>query len=210
MKHFCSPFRSSALVAAALFALAATVPTAHAIEKAQIGKIAFDDIPSPEIASGKSKTFKPKDWLEVEAELNIPGQTPEQKKIGFLDQITVKWYVAVKNREGKGFLLLTKDITHINVPVAEAIYSSVYLSPSTVKRLTGQDRAGKSAVDLVGVEVLVNGVKVGEATNKGKEGWWNSTSENLARSDKFPLLTKDETPFNALWFDRYAEIQKEK
>ena len=123
--------------------------------------------------------------------------------------MTVKWYVAVKNPEGKGVIKLSKTINHINVPIDEEIFSSVYMSPSALKRLTGSDKASKGAVEAVGVEVLVDGEKVAQSAVKQKEGWWNAGSLS-DQSDKFPLLNKDETPFAMLWYDRYAEIQKER
>jgi len=190
------------VVAVTAFVSLITVPCLlSAQEKAQIEKPVFDDLPSPEFNSGKNKAFKPKDWLEVEAKVRLPkGQRDEL----YVDQITVKWYVAVKNKEGKGFFLLTKDVNHINVPVDEDFFVSVYLSPSSIKRLTGQQRAGKNSVDRVGIEILRGGVKIAEISSKERPGWWNAPS--LARSDKFPLLDKNQTPFRTMWWDRYAEI----
>ncbi|MEK7954275.1 Amuc_1102 family pilus-like protein [Luteolibacter soli] len=211
MKHCPRSFRRTALaaVAASVAALTFLAAPAHAQGKAEVGTLVFDDIPSPEVNSGKAKSFKPKDWLEVEVAIKLPAQNAEQKKIGFVDAVTVKWYVAMANPDGKGFIKLTKTIEHINVPIDEEIFSSVYMSPSAIKRLTGKDKAGKSAVRAVGVEVLVNGEKVGQAAVKEKEGWWTSGSLS-DQSDKFPLLNKDETPFSMLWWDRYAEIKREK
>lgn len=195
----------AALAAAALCAAPASV-SAQGQARATIDSPSFDNLPSPDISAGKNKNFKPKDWLEVEAKVNIElSPKPEN---GFVDQVTVKWYVAVQNPEGKGFFLLTKDVNHINIPVEEDVYCSVYLSPTTIKRLTGSDRAGKGAVDRVGLEILRNGVEIGEASSKGAEGWWNAAS--LSRSDKFPLLDKNQTPFKIFWWDRYAEIQEER
>ena len=78
----------------------------------------FDDIPSPEFSGGKQKSFKPKDWLEIEAKLNI-ALAPEPKS-KTLDRLTVKWYVAVKNPEKpRAMLLLTKDVEHVNVPLGK-------------------------------------------------------------------------------------------
>ena len=120
----------------------------------------------------------------------------------------VKWYIAVEHPEKKGaYLLLTKDITHVNVPLNEEIFSSVYLSPASIKRLTGRDRAGKGVVNLVGYEVLINGEKVAQETSgASKAGWWNTTSDKISRSDTVPLLNKMETPFANMWWDRYAEV----
>ncbi len=211
MKHRHRLFRRPALaaIAASLAAFTFLAAPVHAQEKAQLGTLVFDDLPSPEVNTGKAKSFKPKDWLEVEVGIKIPATNAEQKKIGFINQVTVKWYVAMDNPDAKGIIKLTKTINHINVPIDEEIFSSVYMSPSAIKRLTGKDKAGKSAVKAVGVEVLVDGVKVGEAADKAKIGWWNS-GQVSDQSDKFPLLNKDETPFSMLWWDRYAEIQKER
>ena len=211
MKHRLRPLRRSALaaIAASAAALSFLATPLHAQGKAEVGNLTFDDIPSPEVQTGKAKSFKPKDWLEVEAGIKIPATNADQKKSGFINQVTVKWYVAVANPDGKGVIKLSKTINHINVPIDEEIFSSVYMSPANIKRLTGKDKAGKSAVKAVGLEVLVDGEKVGQAAEKQKEGWWNAGSLS-DQSDKFPLLNKNETPFAMLWWDRYAEIQKER
>lgn len=173
----------------------------------------FDDLPSPEFPVVKNRPFKPKDWLEIEAKLRV--QLAPEPASKTCDKITVKWYVAVKNVDKSGtYLLLTKDIDYVNIPLNEDVYFSVYLSPSSVKRLTGVDRAGKSTVELVGYEVLVNGEKLGQESNKsggaGKAGWWNQASDKVSRSDKVPLLNKSETPFSPMWWDRYAEVSQER
>jgi hypothetical protein len=178
-------------------------------------KPSFDDLPSPEFNGGKNKAFKPKDWLEIEAKLKV-SLTPEPKS-KTCDKITVKWYVAVKNPDKVGtMLLLTKTIEHVNVPLDQDIYCSVYLSPASIKRITGFDKGAKSTVEYVGYEVLINGEKMVADTNKGSSGeggvqaWWNSTSDKISRSEAVPLLNKTETPFSIMWWDRYAEVSTER
>ena len=61
-------------------------------------------------------------------------------------------------------------------------------------------------MESVGYEVLVNGEKVAEDTDKGRDGWWNMASDKISRSDSVPLLNKAETPFSNMWWDRYAEV----
>ena len=168
-------------------------------------KPVFDDFLSPEFSGGKQKPFKPKEWLDIEVKLKVlMSPVPKSKTC---EKITVKWYVAVKNPEKVGsILLLTKDIEYVNVPLDQEIYCSVYLSPSSIKRLTGVERAGKRSVECVGYEVFVNGEKKAE-NSEGKEvGWWNATSEKISKNDSVPLLNKNETPFRDMWWDRYAEI----
>ncbi len=196
------------LFGAALPLLVSPVLEAQAY-KVEATKPQFDDLQSPVFTTGgKDKGFKPKDWLEIEAAFTVKMAPEPPSKTA--ERILVKWYIAVQHPDKKGsFLLLTKDVTHVNVPLNEEIFSSVYLSPASVKRLTGSDRAGKGMVELVGYEVLVNGEKVAMETNKNKVGWWNTASDKISRSDTVPLLNKMETPFAHLWWDRYAEIQTE-
>jgi hypothetical protein len=169
----------------------------------------FDDLPSPQFAGVKNKRFTPLNWLEIETKLNI--QMSPEPVTKTCDKLTVKWYIAVKNRDKPGtFMLLTKDIEHVNVPVGEDVYCSVFLSPASLRRITGSDSGGKGAVEYVGYEVLVSGEKVAQGTNKGKPGWWNAASEKISRSEAVPLLNKNETPFRDMWWDRYPEISVER
>ena len=170
-------------------------------------KPSFDELQSPEHAGGgRQKPFKPKNWLEMEAKLNIAGAAAKSK---VCERLTVKWYVAVKNPEKVGsMLLLTKDVEHVNIPYDEDVYVSVYLSPVSIKRLTGSDRPGKNSVDAVGYEVILDGKKVGAESFGLKVGWWDKPSEAISKNESVPLLNKNETPFRAMWWDRYAEISE--
>ncbi|NJM36453.1 MAG: hypothetical protein HC845_00435 [Akkermansiaceae bacterium] len=173
------------------------------------GKPEFDDFPSPKFSTGKDQPFAPKDWLSIELKLQV--QLAPAPKSKTCDKITVKWFVAVKDTEKSGnYLLLTKEIDYVNVPLEEDIYCSVYLSPASVRRLTGSDRNGKAAVEAVGYEIHVNGEKKAEGTDKLKDGWWSQPSERISRSDAVPLLKKNETPFANMWWDRYAEVSVDK
>jgi hypothetical protein len=204
-------FHKITVVAASVAAVFAFSGTALAQKyQVQVEKPAFDDLQSPtEFGGTKSKSFKQKDWLEVEAKMKVSMRPEPPSKT--LDRLTVKWYVAVKNPDKAGtYLLLSKDVEHVNVPLDEDIYTSVYLSPASVKRLTGFDKAGKGAVELVGFEILINGEKVATETNKNQPGWWNTASDKISRSEAVPLLTKKDTPFAAMWWDRYAEVATER
>ena len=137
-------------------------------------------------------------------------------KEAFVDSVTVKWFVAVKNPVSgskQKMLLIEKEVEHVNVPVGEDVYSSVYLSPSAIKRISGSDRASKGIIEAIGGEILINGTS--RTDNKEryfsvgqKTRWW--TSGSLSRYDRVPLLNKDETPFKFLWYDRYAQIKPER
>lgn len=198
----------SAITVAAFGILFSPLANAQAY-KVESQEPEFDDLQSPEFGGGKQKSFKPKDWLEIEAAFTLKMSPEPPSKTA--ERILVKWYVAVKHPEKKGaYLLLTKDVTYVNVPLNQEIFTSVYLSPASVTRVTGSDRGGKNAVELVGYEVIVNGKTEGAETNKSKVGWWNTPSDKISRSDTVPLLNKAETPFANMWWDRYAEILVER
>ncbi|MES2923742.1 MAG: Amuc_1102 family pilus-like protein [Verrucomicrobiota bacterium] len=204
-----SPSKAPSIAAIAAIAVLSMGSAFGQASKVLGEKPTFDDLPSPQFSGGKDKAFKPKDWLEIEAKLKISLSPEPPSKT--CEKITVKWYIAVKNPDKAGtMLLLTKTIDHVNAPLEEDIYCSVYLSPGSIKRLTGSDKGGKTAVEYVGYEVLVNGEKKVEETNKGKPGWWNAASEKISRSESVPLLNKSETPFSTMWWDRYAEIGVER
>ena len=198
--------RKSFSIIASVVVGALSIGTTHGqTAKVLAEKASFDDLPSPEFSGGKQKSFKPKDWVEIEAKLKI-SLSPEPKS-QTCERLTVKWYVLVKNPEKSGtMLLLTKGVEHVNAPLEEDVFCSVYLSPASIKRLTGSDKGGKNAVEAVGFEVLINGEKVAAETTKYKVGWWNAASDKISRSDTVPLLNKAETPFSTMWWDRYAEV----
>lgn len=192
--------------------VALSIGSAAAENKVKEDKPTFDDLQSPEFSGGKQKGFKPKNWLEIETKLKV-SMDPEPKT-KTCDKLTIKWYIAVKNTEKAASLLLfTKDVEYVNVPLDEEMWFSVYLSPASIKRLTGSDRAAKTAVEAVGYEVLINGTKLAESTTRWQPQWWNvdptkKASMEISRSDAVPLLIKSQTPFAMMWWDRYAEVDE--
>ena len=179
--------------------------TASAQAKFKVEKPEFDALESPDLGGNTGKKrFSPKDWLEMEVKFNVEDVRPVARD-GFVDRVEIRWYVAVENPGGKGYWPLEKQVTHTNVELDEDLYASVYLSPAAVKRLSGSDRAGKNVIWGVAGEITINGTT--ETFNsQGTKDWWKSG--NLSRTDKVPLLNKNETPFKSLWWDRYAQIQE--
>lgn len=166
----------------------------------------LEDVMSPEFGGVRSKAFRAKNWLEIEVKIKI--QMKPEPKTKTCDKVTLKWYVAVENPEKSSTMLkLTKEIEYVNVPVGDDVFCNVYLSPASIKHLTGFDRSGKSAIKYAAFEVLIDGKVVAEATDKGPPKWWSIQSDHIADSTTVPLLNKMETPFAAVWWDRYPEIK---
>ncbi len=182
--------------------------------KLDIDKVQIEKIQSPDMGGNiGNKSFKPKDWMEIEMKIKVIVPPKLKDKVKFVDKVTVKWYISAKHPDGgKQDALLEKEVTHVNVPVNEDVFVSVYLSPTAVKRLTGSDSVSKGDIENVGGEIRVNGQeaykKSGFFTLKSKPLWWNQSG--LSRYDKIPLRNKNETPFKFLWWDRYAEIEEKR
>lgn len=165
----------------------------------------FETLQSPEIQDGNAKNLKPKDWLEVEVKLKV-DKLREQPKDNYLDEITVNWHVVVKGQDRKAYKI-SRSITHVNIPTDEEVYVSIYISPNTLRRITGKLKASKSDLDAVGGEVALRGEMVGFFSYGERAGWWRKELKGVEATSKFPLLDKTQTPFAPLWYDRYAEVK---
>lgn len=180
--------------------------------KIKIDKPEVLEIISPDLGGSIArKTFKPKDWMEIELKFKIEAKDKDKL---FADKLTVKWYVAAKHPDPKvkGYIMLEKEVNHVNIPIQEDVYISVYLSPNSIKRLTGSDKFSKSDIKDIGGQILIDGQEpVGDKgyfSMDAKVGWW--TKGSLSRYDKIPLLNKNETPFKIFWYSRYAEIEEKR
>lgn len=169
----------------------------------------FDDLQSPQVNIAKGKGFKPKDWLEIEFSAKLDNVPPANKNEPFHDSVTVSWNIILKGQDRKTYWV-KKTVEHVNVPADEEIFFSVYLSPNTIKRITGKDRGGKNDLEAVGGDISINGARAGFfKAGKFKAGWWTADApKTVTVTQKFPLLSKDQTPFKLFWYDRYAEIRQ--
>ena len=191
----------------------APVSLSQAVKKIEASDPTFEDLQSPSVGGNTGKkSWKPKDWLEVEVKVKLePGRSAPRD--GYVDRLTVRWFVAVDNKidkAGQKYFLMEKEVTHVNVPLDEDFYLSCYLSPATIKRLTGSERAGKNSITAVGGEISVVGASApARFTSQGSisKPWWQSPT--MQRTNKYPLFNKNETPFKFLWWDRYLEIEAE-
>jgi hypothetical protein len=99
--------------------------------KFAVGSPDFDELPSPNISTGASKKFKPKDWLEIEVKFKVQ-KLKSPPKDEYLDSVDVKWWIVVKGQDRKAYLM-EKTVNHVNIPIDEEMIASVYISPNTLK-----------------------------------------------------------------------------
>lgn len=153
---------------------------------------------------------KPKKWADFEIPFKV--EAAPRPKSGYIDSLTFKFYIAVVNPDrARQYLKLYKEVKYVNVPVGEMTYASVYLSPSSVKRITGSEASkSKTWIKYEGVVVEYAGRQVAMYSNeRGKMAkWWTIQSPSIVETTYYPLLNKDETPFSVYWYDRYPEIMR--
>jgi hypothetical protein len=176
----------------------------------------FEGVDTPDFSvDTKSKKWKQKEWLEMEVKFEIEAMKPMPRD-KTLPKLTVKWFVVAVDptKGGKNYIRLTKEVKHVNIPVGEEIFTSCYISPSGVRRLSnGGDNASKRIIFGVGGEFYIDNKLVAffasednKVTVNGKKmPFWYSPS--LSESNSVQIHDKNETPFKFLWWDRYAEIE---
>jgi len=173
----------------------------------KIKKIEFVGQPTPifVVEGVKMKDVpRQREWMEVEVEFKVEKGRNDKEAV--VPELTFRYYVGFQDQTGK-YVLLTGDVTHLNVQVGEDHFSAVYIAPTTHGKLTGDyRRLDLLKVKGVGVEVFYNGVKVGmDATVKTTPPFWESPT--MSRQPGTGILPKDKTPFAILWIDRYPEIK---
>ena len=147
----------------------------------------------------KDKKFKPRDWLEVEVTFEAKDVAPRDAVV---PELLFRYYIGMMDEEGK-VVVMTTDITHLNVEAGEETFSAVYVSPSTLGKLTGDFRSfNPNVIKGVGVEVYYNGVLVGGGVELTSKKFWEGQNPTAG------VLSRSETPFGILWIDRYADEKK--
>jgi hypothetical protein len=166
------------------------------------GEVAQQKTPQFTVLGVTEKRFKPKDWLELEFELEAKQPKDVKTKAFFIDELSIKYYAYLDNPDKEKKKVLTADITYINAPIGETTHSVVYLSNSSLVNLTGSNVISKSMVTLWGAEAYVGGKLVGFTSSNGA-AWW--TSPSAPRMEPGRLQSKNSTPFAPLFFDYYLE-----
>ena len=155
----------------------------------KLGKVSPSVVKTPEyqLSSGPTKRSKSKDWLEVEVEFE---SQPEM-----IDELTFKYTIAV---EGK---LLDGEVTHVSIPKGKDHFSVMYVSPSSLEKLTGGKALTGASIENVWVEVSRQGQKLAQPASY-KPG----APKNVPHVTGM-VLNKDQTPFAPLFYDRYEAIK---
>lgn len=193
-------------------------PIIHAQEpiRLQPGDVPIKDVSiivqrTPEFQAGNvtdKRIERPREWLELEVEFEVKPKQRVEKNAVLDREVTIRYYAGFKNASKNDEpIVLVGEAKHINVLVGEKVYSAAYIPPSTVGKMTGNYRSSDDgAVVAHGVEILYNGQVVGLWASDGKRTdpfWRKLPSQGSA------ILSRDKTPFNLLWIDRYPESKSQ-
>ena len=128
-------------------------------------------------------------WLEIEVQL---AAAPE-----FSDELTLKYFVLFNGR------LLTGEVTHVNIAAGQDNRSVMYVTPRSLQRLMLGRPMTNTALQNVAVQVVQQGAVKDEISLVRAAPQWYVGLPQIAGL----MLNKNQTPFAALFWDRYLEIK---
>ena len=142
--------------------------------------------PEYSISNYQKPGERPKDWLEIEVEFRAePELTPE---------LTARYYILFEGQQE----VLVGEVNHVNVAKGRDRRSVAYVAPSTLERLLAGRPFTNATIRDIGVELLDRGRPVAQSGFKNKQPWWQQLPQKPGL-----VLTKAETPFAPLYWDRY-------
>ncbi|MEY2488008.1 MAG: hypothetical protein QOH39_3656 [Verrucomicrobiota bacterium] len=158
----------------------------------QLNKINKNLITTPQFTytGAEQYTANQRDrWLEVEVEFTA---APE-----FSDELTFKYFILVNGK------LLTGEVTHINVAAGRELRSVMYVSPGALLRVMNNRPVTTASVQNIAVQIVQQGAVKDELSLTRAAAQWYKAIPALSGL----VLNKNETPFAALYWDRYEQIK---
>lgn len=156
------------------------------------------------------KRWKPRQWLELDTELDVDIANDLGGKEGVYPALEFKYFIGLnaKNEEGKN-IVLTSTITYENVPASrpgEAAHALAYITPSALKLALKKENGGKADVVAIGIEIHAGGQMLNGAFYSNKGGPWWIGANKQPDDTKFAfqggaVIPKSRTPFAPLWAD---------
>ena len=163
-----------------------------------IKRVAPAVIRTPEYTfNGDPRRFTQSQWLEVETEFSArPEATPE---------LTFRYYILFAGT------LLTGEVTHVNIPAGQSLFSVMYVAPRTLTRFLGGRPLTSNAIENIAVQIMRPGVAQPLAEFVLKPGPRGAAPGGAPHHPTPPdERHKDETPFAPLYWDRYEAIKAAK
>lgn len=155
----------------------------------KIGKVqvAAQNTPQFQLQGGETKRYEVKKWLEFEVNYDTAPEV--------IDELTFKFIALVEKK------LLEGDVTYGDISKGKDHYAVMYISPKSLERLTGGKPFTPASLENVWVEISRQGQVL------AKESLKPGAQPNVPRLAGM-VLPKDQTPFAALYYDRYEAIKR--
>jgi hypothetical protein len=117
----------------------------------------------------------------------------------FTDELTFKYFVLLSGK------VLTGEVTHVNIPAGRENRSVMYVPPHGLARLMNNQVVTVAAVQNIAVQIVQSGAVRAESSLASAPANWFATPPRISGF----LLNKNETPFAALYWDRYEQIKSQ-
>ena len=154
----------------------------------QITKITKNLIATPDYGIAQYRPAANERWLEVEVEFNV---APD-----WTDELTLKYYILFSGR------LLTGEVTHTNI-LGGLHRSVMYVLPVGVARFAGNRPLLPNMIQNIAIQIVQSGAVKDELNVVRASGQWFAALPPITGF----VLKKNETPFAALYWDRYPQIK---
>jgi hypothetical protein len=197
MKH-------SLLIAASLLVAGLAAAQTAPAYKINMGKVNIQSQPTPMIQASNviDKRWKPKEWLELDTELEVKLPTTEGPE-ATLASLEVKYFLVTSAADKDGRRIVLKGaVVYTNVPSGVKSHVLAFVSPATLKSALKKDNGGKA--DIVAYAVVTgDGSKPDMVVSQGPGGakWWESLDPTKFTIVDGGVLGKNKTPFAPFWGD---------
>ena len=143
------------------------------------------------------------EWLQVRLEYETSGG-----RDGWIDEITIDWYVVIVPGSGKP-ILCRRSIAYVDIPDGSH-HAVAYMRPGFMQRYAGGKRVDRNSLSAY-VEIKIKGggtvsTEFGKA--KTPKNWW-TYDEPTVTVKTTELLTRLETPFAPMNWEFYEHIKVE-
>ncbi len=183
--------------------------------KAVITKVETQSIRSPQNGSvqGKGEGQSTNQWIQSTALYSTSGGAGRgfDARSSWQDELTVEWFVLLDPSPRKVKpILLRKTVTYVDVDDDKREHcADVYMRPSFIKRFCGKMFSATRDMKVY-VRIKAGGQTLAtETSDKATlaSKWWEAEPPRVDLRDA-DLMTRDETPYAAMEYDKFEQIKK--
>lgn len=160
----------------------------------QLSKITKNFISAPQFVytgAQQYRTDQNERWLEVEVEFI--------SAVAFTDELTLKYFILINGT------VLPGEVTHANILARRDNRSVMYVPPAVLAHLLSNRPVTPASVQNIAVQIVQGGgVKDELSLVRGPPQWYTTIPALNGL-----VLNKNETPFAAIYWDRYVQIKKQ-